>query len=149
MEKLQPYLKFITTIAIWLIAGLFSIIQVFLVPVEGAFNLIMMIILFGMATIATSLVFYYSHESEKNQAKAHQAREQNEYSQSSTGKRKNEQAGGPSSDMLALLSEDDLEELRERVKNRLIDRIEGGGDGELSSLDALLADQDAPRKNRR
>jgi len=51
---------------------------------------------------------------------------------------------------LALLDEDDLAELRQRVKNRLIERIDGGGDGELSSLDALLADQDTPpRKNRR
>ena len=65
-------------------------------------------------------------------------------SEQSTGKRKNDQADDLSPNMLALLDEDDLSELRQRVKNRLIDRIEGGGDGELSSLDALLAAQEQP-----
>lgn len=47
-----------------------------------------------------------------------------------------------SSGLLALLDPEDIEELRPRVKRRLLDRIEGSGDGELSSLDALLAEQE-------
>ncbi len=46
------------------------------------------------------------------------------------------------SGLLALLDPEDIEELRHRVKRRLLDRIEGSGDGELSSLDALLAEQE-------
>jgi|GEM_PF-2122076 len=65
-------------------------------------------------------------------------------SEQSTGKRKNDQSDDLSPDMLALLSDDDLGELRQRVKDRLIERIDGGGDGELSSLDALLAAQEHP-----
>jgi flagellar basal body-associated protein FliL len=49
--------------------------------------------------------------------------------------------------LLRLLSEEDREELRHRVKQRLLDTIEQGSDGELSSLDALLAEQQT-RSNR-
>lgn len=45
--------------------------------------------------------------------------------------------------LLNLLDADDLAELRYKVKQRLLDRIEGSGDGELSTLDALLAEQEA------
>jgi len=69
-------------------------------------------------------------------------------SEQSTGKRKNDQSDSLSPDMLALLDEDDLAELRQRVKDRLIERIDGGGDGELSSLDALLAAQEQPRQHK-
>jgi hypothetical protein len=50
------------------------------------------------------------------------------------------------SNLLELLDEDDLHELRQRVKRRLIDNIEGSGDGELSSLDALLSEQQSKRR---
>jgi hypothetical protein len=43
--------------------------------------------------------------------------------------------------LLDLLDEEDLRELRQRVKNRLMDSIESSSDGELSSLEALLAEQ--------
>jgi hypothetical protein len=48
--------------------------------------------------------------------------------------------------LLELLDEDDLRELRGRVKQRLLDRIDEGGDGELSSLDALLAEQQLQKR---
>jgi hypothetical protein len=50
--------------------------------------------------------------------------------------------------LLSLLDEDDIAELRARVKHRLINSIEGGSDGELSSLDQLLAEQEL-RQNKR
>ncbi|MCU0465516.1 MAG: hypothetical protein MUF38_13220 [Anaerolineae bacterium] len=66
-----------------------------------------------------------------------------------TGKAKRDQQG-ISADMLSLLDEEDIAELRRRLKNRLMDRIDGGDDGELSTLDALLADQDPePRRRKR
>ncbi len=65
----------------------------------------------------------------------------------STGKAKRDQAG-LSPDMLALLDEDDLYELRQRLKARLMERIDGGTDGELSSLDELLADSTPTRRKR-
>ncbi len=63
----------------------------------------------------------------------------NESEQSANAKRKNEHSGGL--DPLSLLTPDDLEDLRQEVKDRLRERILSGEDGELSSLDALLTDQ--------
>lgn len=57
----------------------------------------------------------------------------------------------PNSDtasLLALLDEDDIAELRSRVKRRLLDSIEGGSDGELSSLDHLLVEQQSRQQKR-
>lgn len=59
-------------------------------------------------------------------------------------KRKNDQAGGL--DPLALLTPDDLEELRAEMKQRLRERMLTGADGEVSSLDALLNEAQAKRR---
>lgn len=48
--------------------------------------------------------------------------------------------------LIELLDEEDLHEIRQRLKHRLIDRIETGSDGELSSLDALLAEQQSQKR---
>lgn len=58
-----------------------------------------------------------------------------------TGKAKNDDL-----DPLRVLSSDDIDELREEIKSELRSRIAGGTDGELSSLDALLAEQKTPEK---
>ena len=54
-------------------------------------------------------------------------------------KRKNDQRG---IDPLSLLTDDDIAELREDIKHSLRRRMLEGQDGELGSLDALLADND-------
>lgn len=147
MESLPPFFKFISVAVIWGVAGIVTLAQ--LVFNGGAdFNWIFSIALFGIAGGVTSSILADGDNSKKRPIIEVQT---NKSSDSHAGKRKNDQTGGLSADMLALLDEDDIAELRQRVKNRLIERIEGGGDGELSSLDALLADQDqsAPRKSRR
>lgn len=58
-----------------------------------------------------------------------------------TGKAKNDDL-----DPLRVLSDDDIDQLREEIKSELRSRIAGGTDGELSSLDALLAEQKTPDK---
>ena len=50
--------------------------------------------------------------------------------------------------MLSLLDENDVEELRSRIKSRLLQTVERGEDGELSSLEALIAEQET-RQSRR
>ncbi len=147
MQQLPPFFKFLTVLIIWGIAGVISIVQLFFAP-AGFFNLIMMAVLFGLALAATGTILNSKEEGVSRRESSNQGNNNSDKSNQG-GKRKNEQAGGLSPDMLALLDEDDLAELRQRVKNRLIERIDGGGDGELSSLDALLADQEEPRKNRR
>lgn len=56
----------------------------------------------------------------------------------STTKNKNEDRG---LDALSLLTPQDLDDLRQDIKDRLRERILSGEDGELSSLDSLLTDQ--------
>ena len=60
-------------------------------------------------------------------------------------KRKNEQSN---IDPLSLLTEDDIAELREDIKHNLRRRMLEGQDGELGSLDALLADNDQKARRR-
>ena len=60
-------------------------------------------------------------------------------------KRKNDQRG---IDPLSLLTEDDIAELREDIKHSLRRRILEGQDGELGSLDALLAETDHKARRR-
>lgn len=146
MDTLPPFFKFISVAVIWGVAGIVTLAQL-VFNGGGDFNWIFSIALFGIAGGVTSSILADGDNSKKRPIIEVQTA--NKTTDSHSGKRKNDQTGGLSPDMLALLDEDDIAELRQRVKNRLIDRIEGGGDGELSSLDALLADQDAPRKSRR
>jgi cobalamin biosynthesis protein CbiD len=53
---------------------------------------------------------------------------------------------GSTGAMLELLDEDDIRELRQRIKRRIMDNIENGSDGELSSLDTLLAEQQLQKR---
>lgn len=60
-----------------------------------------------------------------------------------SGKAKNDQRG---IDPLSLLSDDDLAELRADIKDSLRRRVLEGQDGELGTLDALLAENDRRRR---
>jgi hypothetical protein len=146
MNDMPPHLKFVAVAIIWVMVGLITLAQLVIVD-GGNFNWIFSIAMFGIAGGVTSSILSDSDQSTKRPMIEVNTRTE---SDQHTGKRKNDQTGGLSAEMLALLDEDDIAELRHRVKMRLIERIEGGGDGELSSLDALLAEQDdTPRKSRR
>ena len=60
--------------------------------------------------------------------------------QDSQGKRKNGQMDALTP--LDILTEDDLYDLRQEIKDHLRERMLSGSEGELSSLDALLDAQD-------
>jgi hypothetical protein len=49
-------------------------------------------------------------------------------------------------DPMGLLTDADREELRQELKRELRERMSSGSDGELSTLDALLADPKLSRK---
>jgi hypothetical protein len=51
--------------------------------------------------------------------------------------------------LLQLLDENDLAELRVLVKQRLAEKLERGDDGELSTLDMLLAEQQELQEHQR
>ena len=142
---MPPFFKFVSVAIIWVMVSAITIIQ--LVVPEADFNWIFSVALFGIAAGVTNSILRDGDDTkarpivEVNTNK--DAREQ------MTGKAKRDQQG-ISADMLALLDEEDIAELRRRLKNRLMDRIDGGDDGELSTLDALLADQDPePRRRKR
>lgn len=140
---MPPFFKFLAVIIIWGMMGLITLAQ--LTINDGAnFNWIFSLVLFGIASSVTGSIVNEGGKRPSTEAKT------NDEGERSAGKAKRDQQTGLSAEMLALLDEDDIADLRRRVKQRLIDRIEGGGDGELSSLDALLADPDAePRKQSR
>lgn len=142
---MPPFFKFVAVAIVWVMVSAITIIQLVVPGVE--FNWIFSIALFGIAAGVTNSILRDGDDTkarpmvEVNTSK--DAREQ------MTGKAKRDQQG-ISADMLSLLDEEDIAELRRRLKNRLMDRIDGGDDGELSTLDALLADQDPePRRRKR
>jgi hypothetical protein len=85
---------------------------------------------------------WMSTDSVMNNGKKDSKEESNDSEKTKRGSNLNSNA------LLSLLDEDDIADLRVRVKNRLMDSIERGSDGELSSLDQLLADQDTNRRRR-
>jgi hypothetical protein len=141
---MPPFFKFLAVIIIWVMMGLITLAQ--LTINDGVnFNWIFSLILFGIASGVTGSIV-----NDGNKSRSSDEDKSAGQAEGNVGKAKRDQQNGLSTDMLALLDDDDIADLRRRVKQRLIDRIEGGGDGELSSLDALLADQDTnPRKQSR
>jgi hypothetical protein len=100
---------------------------------EGAPMVSMGIAAFIAAAVATAAALAGgSKETEKETA-------------ADTSKRKNDQTG---IDPLSLLTEDDIAELREDIKHNLRRRMLEGQDGELGSLDALLAETDHKSRRR-
>ena len=49
-------------------------------------------------------------------------------------------------ELMSVLSDDDLEELREHIKYRLMDLVDAGDDAYVESFEALLVDVQAKRK---
>ncbi|MBK9125696.1 MAG: hypothetical protein IPM16_21580 [Chloroflexi bacterium] len=59
-------------------------------------------------------------------------------------KAKNEDSANP----MALLTPEDLEDLRHEARERIRQRLIDGGDGELSTLDSLLAEDDRMQRRK-
>jgi hypothetical protein len=54
--------------------------------------------------------------------------------------------GDSLAELMSVLSDDDLEELREHIKYRLMDQADAGDDDDFETFEALLADVQAKRK---
>lgn len=130
LDKLARY-GFIT--GLWVVVSMFSL---YAMSRSSGFISLTMLAALG-AVFATSLNIFPRYQN----APAHSA---DQPQQAASGKRKNDQLNQLSP--LDLLSPEDLHELRQDIKAELRARILSGSDGELSSLDALLADTDSPRK---
>lgn len=139
MNGLPPFFRFVSIATIWGTTALISLALIF--ANEGRdFNWIMLLVLFGIASGATGSIANGGQESAKGVSAANK-------NDASASKAKRDQAG-LSPEILALLNEEDLYELRQRLKARLMERIDNGTDGELASLDELLADSMPTRRKR-
>lgn len=125
LHPIPQMVRYIVVGVIWigvLVLGIFSVVNSQLsdagIPVAIAG--------FITAAIATGFILNDEHHTP------------NKDDEKSSGKRKNSDGG---LDPLSLLTPDDLEDLRQDIKDRLRERILSGEDGELSSLDALLTEQ--------
>lgn len=100
---------------------------------SGSANFLMGGALFIGAGLATGAMFNWGQLPETPKAE-----------QIDQSKRKNDSGIDP----LSLLTEDDIAELREDIKHNLRVRLLQGQDGELGSLDALLAERDQRARRR-
>lgn len=111
--------------ALAIIWGVFGIITCMLIFFGDA-SFITIAILAGAAMITTLNIRDSGDDEEVEQGKAKRGRDNDEVAA-----------------LLNLLDDDDRDILKERIRARLLDRIDRAGDGELSSLDALLAEHES------
>ena len=124
MNNATTIIRSIVAGVIWtgvLVLGIFGVIN------GSDSSIPISIVAFITAAVATGFLFNPDNNKDISAAK------------SSDAKRKNDHSDGL--DPLSLLTPDDLDELRQDIKDRLRERILSGEDGELSSLDSLLTDQ--------
>lgn len=124
MDKTPQIIRYSVVGVIWigvLLLGIFAVVNSHLsdagIPIA--------IVGFISAAVATGFLLNPDEAQTEKEAK-------------STAKSKNEDRG---LDALSLLTPQDLDDLRQDIKDRLRERILSGEDGELSSLDSLLTDQ--------
>lgn len=111
-------------VMIWVIFAILTI--TLLIVQQNDANFILVAILAFAAIIGTSELAKVSSSAEANEVQVVEKSKNRSHDEVET--------------MLSLLDEEDLLDLRARVKARLLSRIDTADDGELSSLDALLAE---------
>ncbi len=123
-------LKYVVVGLIWIGAFILAGLMILTGALSsGGANFLMGGALFVATGLATGAMFNWGQIDEN----AHKREAED------AGKAKNDQR---SIDPLSLLTDDDIAELREDIKRSLRLRLLQGQDGELGSLDALLAERD-------
>ncbi|MCU0465514.1 MAG: hypothetical protein MUF38_13210 [Anaerolineae bacterium] len=145
---MPPLFKLIAISVIWVMISALTIVQ--MVVSEAQFNWIFTVAIFGIAAGVTNGILTSKTVGDGSENRARRVRESYDdmdMRRPMTGKAKNSQVGGIDPELMALLSDDDLDDLRAEVKEQLRQRILSGADGELSSLDELI--NNAPRAKRK
>lgn len=120
--------------------GTFAVLAVMAMIFAGA-NIVLIGILATAAVVGTAAVVTSNSSDSSTSEDSAREKAKNDFASSNS---RWDQAG--MRDLLELLDEDDLRDLRQRIKRRVIDAIEMGSDGELSTLDALLAEQQLQKR---
>lgn len=131
--------KVVAVLAVWITAGILFIttLNTSFVQDGNFFGWILLISILGIAAGATGSITNGANVTVQSSSSKDSERKE------AAGKAKR---GENLEDLLALLDEDDLYELRQRAKQRLIERIEDGGASDVASFEQLLNEQGRKRR---
>ncbi|KXK50690.1 MAG: hypothetical protein H3C32_11150 [Anaerolineae bacterium] len=128
--------KVVAILAVWIAAGVLFVLALNSTYVTGAgiFGWILLLTILGVAGGVSGSITSSDAKSERKPMVDVKVE---------SGKAKR---GENIEDLLALLDEDDLYELRQRAKQRLIERIEDGTASDVASFEQLLNEQSRKRR---
>lgn len=130
-NTMPPQFKLAATIVIWVVT---AIILLTMLTATADFNWIFGIVLLGIAGGVTGSIM--NAEGEKKPMV-----DVNVDTQAGKAKR-----GDNLSDMLSMLDDEDVYEIRQRIKQRLLDRVETGSNAEVESFEDLLSARDRQKR---
>lgn len=130
-NMMPPQFRFAATIVIWIIV---AIALLTMLTASADFNWIFGIVMLGIAGGVTSSIM--GADGGKNWTSSSKAEET-----ISKAKR-----GDNLSEMLSMLDEEDVYEIRQRIKQRLLDRVDSGSDEDIESFEQLLSARDRQKR---
>ena len=130
-NMMPPQFRFAATIVIWIIV---AIALLTMLTASADFNWIFGIVMLGIAGGVTSSIM--GADGGKNWTSSSKAEET-----ISKAKR-----GDNLSEMLSMLDEEDVYEIRQRIKQRLLDRVDSGSNEDIESFEQLLSARDRQKR---
>lgn len=128
---MPPQFKLAATVVIWVITG---IVLLTMLTSGADFNWIFGIVMLGIAGGVTGTIM--GADSEKKPMVSAKAEE-------TIAKAKR---GDNLAEMLSMLDEEDVYEIRQRIKQRLLDRVDSGSAEEMESFEDLLSARDRQKR---
>lgn len=125
---MPPQFRLAATVMIWIVAA--AVLIMMLIAQGTAFNWIFGVILLGIAGGVTSSIM----TADSGKGPTSRAAADATYAKA--------KRGDDWGQMLALLDDEDAEEIRLRIKQRLLERIESASDEEIESFEQLLSGRD-------
>lgn len=130
-NTMPPQFKFAATIVIWVIV---AVILLAMLTSGADFNWIFGIVMLGIAGGVTSSIM--GVDGQKKPMVDVQV--DNAVSKAKRGDNLGE--------MLSMLDEEDVYEIRQRIKQRLLDRVDNGSDEDMESFEQLLSTRDRQKR---
>jgi hypothetical protein len=130
-NSMPPQFKFAATIVIWIIV---AVILLTMLTSGADFNWIFGMIMLGIAGGVTSSIM--GADGQKKPMV-----DVNIDTQAGKAKR-----GDNLGEMLSMLDEEDVYEIRQRIKQRLLDRVDSGSDEDMESFEQLLSTRDRQKR---
>ena len=130
-NTMPPQFKLAATVVIWVITG---IILLTMLTATADFNWIFGVVLLGIAGGVTGSIM--GADGSKHSTASAKAED-------SIAKAKR---GDNLGEMLSMLDEEDVYEIRQRIKQRLLDRVDTGSNEEMQSFEDLLSTRDRQKR---